>query len=273
MKSLTDVFTASGVIRPVRQHGYCPACKGWVAGTGDPQHTDEHEVNPAALTTLVVLGLAALAWIVTIVQSRSMAAMDGQTSLGSITSFASTWMVMMAAMMLPSALPLVYEFARSTERRRGWQIATAVMALTYLSVWLLFGMLGYAVYRLLNMPWSNQTLIGGLALIFAALYGVTPIKRASEARCRELCALHGPLPFNLLRSALVAGSRYGLSCLGCTAGLMVAAVLIGMTSLGWMAIISGLILVYKLAPPLVGKYRFLASMGIAALGIAYMIIA
>jgi len=57
----------------------------------------------------------------------------------------------------------------------------------------------------------------GVALVLAGIYGLTPIKRASQARCRELCALHGPLPFNLLRSAVTAGLRYGLSCAGCSA--------------------------------------------------------
>jgi len=53
---------------------------------------------------------------------------------------------------------------------------------------------------------------------------------------------------------------------------MVAAVIIGMTSLGWMVIISALILIYKLAPPLAGKYRLLVSLVIALLGIFYMIL-
>ncbi len=275
MKSLTDGLTAVGLIRPARHSGFCPACKEWIPGSDGTSHVDQHEVNPAALTTLVVLLVAALAWALTVVQSRSMSAMGMGTEmgLGSLPSFALTWLVMMAAMMLPTALPLVYEFAHGSHGRRGWQIATGALAVTYLSVWLLFGLLSYAVYRLVNMPWPNQSLIGGLALVIAALYGMTPLKRASEGRCRELCALHGPLPFNLLRSAVVAGARYGLSCLGCTAGLMVAAVIIGMTSLGWMVIISGLILVYKLAPPLVGKYRLLVSLAIAGLGIAYMLIA
>ncbi len=273
MKSLTNVFAAAGLIRPARQRGFCPACKGWVLGADDPPQAAHREVNPAALTVLIVLGVAVLAWILTVVQSRSMAAMDHGMGLGSLPSFASAWVVMMAAMMLPSALPLVYEFAHISESRRGWQIATALLGLAYLSVWLLFGILCYALYRLVNMPWPDQPLVGGLALVFAALYALTPIKRASEAHCRELCALHSPLPFNLLRSGLVVGARYGLSCLGCTAGLMVAAVIIGMTSLGWMVVISGLILVYKLAPPLVGKYRLLLSSAIAALGIVYMLLA
>ncbi len=243
------------------------------ASTGDPTQRARREVDPAALTALVVLVVAVLAWILTIEQSGSMAAMDMAMGLGSLQSFATTWLVMMAAMMLPSALPLVYEFAHNAEGRRGWQVATAALGAAYLSVWLVFGLLGYAVYRAVNMPWPDQRLIGGLALVLATLYAITPIKRASEARCRALCALHEPLPFNLLRSALVAGVKYGLSCMGCTAGLMVAAVIIGMTSLGWMVIISSLILVYKLAPPLQGKYRLLVSLAITVLGIVYMILA
>jgi len=281
VKSLTlkGVLAAGGLIRPVRPTGFCPACKGWVAGTGalasdsgtgDPAHSVRREVDPAALTALVVLVVAALAWVLTVAQLGSM---DMSMGWGSLPAFATTWLVMMAAMMLPTALPLVYEFAHNAERRRGWQVATAALGVAYLSVWLVFGLLCYAVYRALNMPWPDQPLIGGLALVLAALYGLTPIKRASEARCRELCALHDPLPFNLLRSALVAGVRYGLSCLGCTAGLMVAAVIIGMTSLGWMIILSGLVLVYKLAPPLAGKYKLLVSLGIAVLCIVYTVIA
>ena len=270
MKSVTEVLATVGLIKPARHGGFCPACKDWIPGTDNPPRNAHHEVDPAALTALVVLMVAGLAWALTVVQSRSMGMGVGW---GSPLSFASTWLVMMAAMMLPSALPLVYEFARSSAGRRGWQAATVVLSAAYLSAWLLFGVLCYAGYRLVNMPWPDQPLIGGLALMLAAFYGITPLKRASEARCRELCALHGPLPFNLLRSALIVGTRYGLSCMGCTAGLMIAAVMIGMTSLGWMAIISGLILVYKLAPPLVGKYRYLVSLAIATLGLAYMLLA
>ena len=273
MKSLTDALAAGGLIRPVRSRGFCPACKGWVSGTDDPPRRARHEVDPAAVTVLVVLVMAALAWILTIEQSGSMVAMDMDIGLGSLQTFATTWLVMMAAMMLPSALPLVYEFAQNAERRRGWQVATVALGVAYLSVWLVFGLFCYTIYRAVNMPWPDQRLIGGLALLLAALYAITPIKRASEARCRALCALHGPLPFNLLRGALVAGVRYGLSCMGCTAGLMVAAVIIGMTSLGWMVIISGLILVYKLAPSLEGKYKLLVSLAIAGLGIVYMTLA
>src|SRR5262245_34842023 len=129
MKTLTEVLAAGGLIRPVRPHGFCPACKGWYAGTGDPAQSARREVDPAGLTALVVLVVAALAWILTIALSGSMAAMDMAMGWGSLQSFATTLLVMMAAMKLPTALPLLTEFAENAEARRGWEgrrAATAV---------------------------------------------------------------------------------------------------------------------------------------------------
>jgi predicted metal-binding membrane protein len=177
---------------------------------------------------------------------------------------------MMAAMMLPSAIPVVLEFARTAEGRRRWQLATGVLAVTYLGVWLMFGVVCYAVYTAAGMPWPNQAMVAALALALAGVYSVSPIKRASQARCRELCALHGPLPFNLMRSAAVSGARYGWSCLGCSAALMVTMVLIGMSSLWWAVILGILVLIYKLAPPLQLRYELALSLALMALGVAYL---
>jgi predicted metal-binding membrane protein len=229
------------------------------------------ELAAPALTALVVLAGAGLAWVVTIAQSRSMAEMT--MGLGSFDSFAITWVGMMAAMMLPSALPLVSGFAQSFERRRGWQAATGVLVVTYLSVWLAFGVIGYLLYNVFSMPWPNQRLVTGVALVLAGVYSLTPLKRANEARCRELCALHGPLPFNVFRSAVVAGAKYGIRCLGCTAALMVAAVLIGMTSLGWMGILSVLVLVSKSASSPTTLRTVIVSAVLAALGVVYAVAA
>jgi predicted metal-binding membrane protein len=191
--------------------------------------------------------------------------------LGSLGPFIVTWTLMIAAMMIPSATPLLFEFARTAEGRRGWRAATALLGATYLGVWLAFGLVCYGLYNMLGMPWPDQGLIGGGVLVLAGLYALTPIKRASEARCRELCAVHGPLPFNLMRSAVVAGARYGLSCLGCTAGLMVATVLIGLSNLVWMIVLTAVILIYKLAPAPTLRWMVALSVALIALGVAYAI--
>jgi predicted metal-binding membrane protein len=232
------------------------------------------ELAKPVIAALVVLALAGVAWAVMVHQSHSMDGMEGMDmGLGSIESFATSWVVMMAAMMFPSALPVILEFARTAERRRGWPIATGALAVTYLVVWLIFGMVSYAIYTALRMPWPNQTAVIGVALALAGVYSLSPIKRASQARCRELCALHGPLPFNLMRSAVVAGVRYGVSCLGCSAALMVAMVLLGMSNLWWAVILGLVVLTYKLAPPLPMRYELVLSAALVALGVGYLTMA
>jgi predicted metal-binding membrane protein len=260
------LLLAIGLVRQARPGGFCPACRVLMkAGDGRQQLA-----KPMA-AALVVLAVAGVAWAAMVHHSRSMEGMD--MGLGPIESFAAAWVVMIAAMMLPSAIPVVLEFARTAERRKGWQVATGVLAATYLGVWLIFGVVCYAIYTAAGMPWPNQAVAVGLALALAGVYSVSPIKRASQARCRELCALHGPLPFKLMRSAAVAGARYSLSCLGCSAALMVAMVLLGMSSLGWAVILGIFVFVYKFAPPLRMRYELVLSAALLALGGAYLMMA
>jgi predicted metal-binding membrane protein len=120
---------------------------------------------------------------------------------------------------------------------------------------------------------ADRGAAGGLALALAGLYGLTPIKAASEARCRELCSLHGPLPFSMMRSAIIAGARYGLSCLGCSAGVMVAMAVIGMSNLVWVLILAGLVLVYKLAPAPSLRRTWSLSVGLIAMAVVYAFMA
>jgi predicted metal-binding membrane protein len=263
------LLAAIGVVKQARPGGFCPACRVLMKA-----RDATHELAKPMVAALVVLAVAGVAWAAMVHHSRTMAGMEGMDmGLGPIESFAATWVVMMAAMMLPSAIPVVLEFARTAEGRRRWQVATGLLAITYLGVWLVFGVVVYAVYTVAGMPWPNQATMAALAVALAGVYSLSPIKRASQARCRELCALHGPLPFNLMRSAFVAGVRYGLSCLGCSAALMVAMVLLGMSSLWWAVILGIVVLIYKLAPPLRMRYELVLSAALLALGVAYLMMA
>ena len=259
--SHAQVLSAVGLIRTSRRRGFCPACRVFQTVEG-PQ-----EIAAPALIALAFLIVAALAWALTIVRLSSMD--DMAMGLGSFGPFVASWAVMMTAMMLPSAIPLVFEFAQNTERRRGWQAATALLGATYLGMWLAFGIVCYLVHNAVGMPWLSQGLFGGAALVVAGLYALTPVKRASEGLCRKRCALHGPLPFNLMRSAVVAGARYGLSCLRCSAGLMVAMLLIGMANLVWMIVLAAVVLVYKVAPAPTPRSTVALSVALVAHGVHY----
>jgi len=263
--SQAQLLSAVGLIRTSRRRGFCPACRLFQTGDG-PQ-----EVSASAVMALAFLIVAGLAWTATIARMSSME--DMPMGLGPLAPFVVAWTVMIAAMMFPSAMPLMFEFARNAERRRGWRVATALLGTTYLGVWLAFGVVCYVLYNAFGMPWPNQAVVGGVALLIAGLYALTPLKRASEARCRELCAVHGPLPFDLTRSALVAGGRYGLSCIGCSAGLMVAMVLIGTSNLLWMMALTALVLIYKLAPASTLRWASAMSAAVIVLGVLYAALA
>src|SRR5437868_14394248 len=141
--SHAQMLSAVGLIRTSRRRGFCPACRLFQTGDG-PQ-----EISAPALISGAFLIVAAVAWAVTIARMSSMH--DMTMGLGPIGPFVVAWTVMMAAMMLPSAMPLMFEFARTAERRRGWRVATGVLGLTYLGVWLALGVMCYLLYTALGL--------------------------------------------------------------------------------------------------------------------------
>src|ERR1041384_7346168 len=108
------------------------------------------------------LGLAALAWVVTLRQMPGMD-MGVATQLGSFGWFVALWAVMMAAMMLPGLVPAVVRRGRRT-RPVG---AIVPFVASYLVVWTLVGALLYALYR------PHGTTTAGLVVIAAGLYELT----------------------------------------------------------------------------------------------------
>ena len=117
------------------------------------------------------------------------------TTLGSFPFFLGVWVTMMAAMMLPSALPMVLLFDRVARGRRaaGRQTpATSIFVASYLVVWAGFGIAAFVIYRALRAThWSllswhqHGALLAGGAVAAAGLYELTPLKRACLRHCRS----------------------------------------------------------------------------------------
>ena len=175
----------------------------------------------AALTT--TLGVAAACWLVAAQQMRGMD-MGTETTLGSLPFFLGVWVAMMAAMMLPGALPAVLAFTQAKRRA----FAAPLFAASYVAVWTLFGVAVYAVYQ------PHGAWVAGAVTIAAGVYELTPVKRACRRRCRETAR---------------SGFHFGAYCVGSSVGLMVVLVALGVMSLSWMAVIAALVLVQKLVPP------------------------
>jgi predicted metal-binding membrane protein len=199
-----------------------------------------------------LFGLAAVAWWSTAERMRGMDDGPG-TELGALGWFLGVWIVMMAAMMLPSVSPTVALYARMVRRRA--PAAPFVFAAGYLATWAAAGVLAYGLFelgrRLLGdeLAWdgAGRWLAAGTLLI-AAAYELTPMKDVCLAKCRS------PLGF-LLSSwrdgplgALSMGARHGAWCVGCCWALMASLFALGVMSLAWMAFVAGLIALEKTVP-------------------------
>lgn len=195
-------------------------------------------------TTVAALTLtAAAAWLVTVQAADAM-------ELGPV-AFLGSWTAMMAAMMLPSAAPLVLLYRRSAPP--GHALALAV---GYLLVWSALGVLAYAYT-------SSEAMAPAWAVLaLAGLYQLTPLKSACLRRCRTpvgfLIARYG-------RSPLRIGVEHGGWCAGCCWALMVVLVAAGSMGLAWAAAIAAVVLVEKLTPQGV---HFARATGIALLALA-----
>lgn len=221
-----------------------------------------------------LLTLAAVAWAVTGDRMTGMDATPG-AELGSLGFYISVWVVMMAAMMFPSVSPtvLIYNRLRAGHRERGKGApadATALFVAGYVLVWTAAGLVAYAAFDLVRnldrgfLAWNEAgRYVAGGTIVAAALYQLTPFKRACLVKCRS------PLMFLAERwrhgraGGLELGVRHGAWCLGCCWALMAALFAVGMMSLGWMALIAALIAVEKLLP-----WQTVARRGVAVLLLA-----
>ena len=168
------------------------------------------------------------------------------------------WAVMMMAMMLPSAAPMILLFALVNRRRRDRAspaVPTAIFVAGYLLVWAGFSAAAALAQTALHQAAllshtmaTTSPLLGGVLLLVAGIYQWLPLKSACLGRCRS------PLGFldsewrEGRRGALVMGMRHGLFCVGCCWALMVLLFVAGVMQLAWVAVIAALVLVEKVAP-------------------------
>jgi predicted metal-binding membrane protein len=221
----------------------------------------------AVTTTAALLGVSLLAWIVTVQRMRGMDAGPG-TDLGGLGWYLGIWVTMSAAMMLPSAAPMVLAYSSFSRSRR-----SATFVAGYLAAWTLFGLAAYGAYRLVvdaELDWLHWERGGpyvtGAALAAAGIYQLTPLKEVCLRHCR------GPLHY-LVRGwregrlgALRMGAEHGLFCVGCCWGLMLALFALGVMSLFWTAVAAAVIFAEKVLPQGQRLTRVLAA-ALVALGL------
>ena len=213
-------------------------------------------VYAAARTRLgliaLLLVLAVLAWWFTVDRMRGMDGAPG-ADLGTLGWFLGIWLVMMAAMMLPSVAPTVALYSSMT--RKHSPIAPLVFTFGYLLTWTAAGLMAFGVSALggrlfggtLTWDRAGRWVAGGI-LVIAAIYELTPLKAVCLRHCRS------PLGFLLgswregLSGALQMGTKHGAWCVGCCWALMASLFALGVMSIAWMAFVAALIAAEKTLP-------------------------
>jgi len=157
--------------------------------------------------------------------------------------YAGGWLLMTAAMMLPTTLPLLRIFGRLTESRSDRATLLTLVIAGYLSIWGAFGLAAHAIDLLLhslvvNNPslTFNGWIIGALVLAIAGAFQFSRLKYECLDKCRA--------PFSFVnehwrgrapsRQAFVLGAHHGLFCVGCCWAIMLLMFVVGTGSVGWM---------------------------------------
>jgi predicted metal-binding membrane protein len=168
------------------------------------------------------------------------------------------WTVMMAAMMVPSAAPMILAFVTVNQRRQAANrpfVPVAIFLFGYLAVWTAFSAvatlaewgLHQGAMLSTTMTATSTALNGGL-LIAAGIFQWTPMKRACLKGCRS------PLSFLMSEwrdgkaGAFIMGLRHGAYCVGCCWFLMALLFVAGIMNLLWVAVIALFVMAEKISP-------------------------
>jgi predicted metal-binding membrane protein len=204
-------------------------------------------------------------------QGTSMIMEPAVWNLGYAGLMFAMWWVMMVAMMLPSATPMLLLFARVNRQQQARErpyVPTGVFAAGYLLAWGGFSVLATALQWALEqagllspMMVTTSYWLGGGILLAAGLWQLTPIKGVCLRHCRSPLGflMQGWRPGRV--GALRMGLEHGTYCLGCCWFLMGLLFFGGIMNLFWIAGLAGFVLLEKTIPlgPWFGRAAGLAA--------------
>ena len=243
-------------------------------------------IRDRALVALSILTMCALAWAYLIYLVSEMPPMasgtvsmtmampaDHSWGLADFTAMLVMWSVMMVAMMLPSATPMILLFEKIHRKRESQgrtQNPIALFIGGYLLVWIGFSVLAtlmnWALHSgglLSSMMGRVTPVVAGISLLAAGTYQWTTLKYACLTHCRS------PVGFLMAHwhegrwGAARMGVHHGLYCLGCCWLLMVLLFVLGVMNLLWIAVLTVFVLAEKVVPRghLLGRVAGLLMIG------------
>ena len=215
------------------------------------------------LPAAVVVAIAA-AWLAALAAQLAGAASllhhdalieDGPPLWVAVPAFLLAWQVMIAAMMLPSSLPLVRLFAAASKNQPRPDVAMAGFLGGYAVVWSAFGALAFAfdlgVHAAVDSSgWlhRHEWLLGGSVLALAGAFQFTSLKDACLDKCRHPGQFMIRFYERGFGGGFRLGARHGAFCVGCCWALMLVMFAAGVASLLWMALLTALMVHEKTRP-------------------------
>jgi predicted metal-binding membrane protein len=235
-----------------------------VSPSGDPRPARD---RATVLTSVVLLVVAAAAWVSVVRSSLRgdddmMMTMPMPVTVADGFAFVVGWGIMMTAMMLPSALPMISLYGAMRRGAAGGDatqgsaagsaaqgVPVAAFTAVYLLAWAASGVPVYLAHTLL-MTLSGPAFAYGIAIILlaAGAFQLSPLKQACLRACRS------PLGFLLghwragRRGSLALGWSHAMYCLGCCWALMLVLVAAGAMGLRWVLLITAVVAAEKLLP-------------------------
>lgn len=206
-------------------------------------------------------------------------AVPGGSVLVPAASYALAWVLMIAAMMLPTTYPVLGIFRVMTRSREDGGRLLALIVAGFFCAWFAFGLVAHgmdgAVARLVagSPALAEHGWIAGAAVLAAAgAFQFSALKYRCLEQCRTPLAFvvsrwHGRSP---AREAFRIGIDHGVFCIGCCWALMLCMFVVGTGSLGWMLALAALMAAEKNLP---GGARLRTPIGLGLLGAAVLITA
>lgn len=215
--------------------------------------TGERRVVLTALALVAAVGL-----YVAVMSGGALMMRGAPVGVSYLTLLFFMWWAMMMAMMLPTAAPAILAYAGLRRRyvAQGYaQPPLPVFVMGYAAIWTAFAAaacllqwLTRAAIALTPMFALTSSLIGGLLLVAAGIYQLTPLKDACLRRCQSPFFYIAQRWRNDAAGAFGLGLRHGLNCLGCCWVLMLLLFYGGVMELTWIVGLAVYATIEKLLP-------------------------
>ena len=180
--------------------------------------------------------------------------MSSLWSAANIIAIFIMWSLMMMAMMLPSAAPMILTFAGLSRQNR-MKFSTLSFTGAYLVIWIIFSIGAVIIHWLLQYTGlmsakmvTSSELLSGILLITVGVLQFSPLKKSCLKYCRS------PISFLMtdwrkgIKGAWIMGFRHGWYCLGCCYALMLLLFVGGVMNLAWVAALTLAVAIEKMTP-------------------------